>query len=102
MFYRTEWVEGTEGKEARGVLNSDRSFTVIEGSDFADHMVTSLRDSRKLLREDLINIGVVAEVEYGQYKFSTDYTFTSLSAAISTTRGFQASGPKYWVYTEAS
>ena len=94
--HQTKWQCDYVSKTAVGTLNEDRSFTVEAGSDFANHMVSSLTEGRQILRENLINGGYLKQIEDGHYIFMVNYTFSSLSEAISVIRGFQGSGPKYW------
>ncbi len=71
---------------------TDEGLVVLEGSTISNDVSNSLRNEVKILREKLLNDGVLDE----NNTFKNDYIFKSPSAAASFILGSQVNGWNYW------
>ena len=87
-------IEAPRGANGQGEPSSD-GFVVFKGSKAAGTIVNSLAPSFIVLRQKLIDDGVL--VDKGEfYEFSDDYIFSSPSTAAAMVMGRNANGLLEW------
>jgi hypothetical protein len=90
----TFFIKASRGADGQGEPSSD-GFVVLKGSKAAGTAVASMTQSFVILRQNLINEGVlVAKGDY--YEFPDDYIFSSPSTAASIVLGRNANGLVEW------
>jgi len=90
----TFFIKAARGAEAQGEPTSD-GFVVFKGSKAAISTVNSMTDNFKVLRQKLIDKGVLKESN-NFYFFPEDYIFSSPSTAASIVLGRNANGLTEW------
>lgn len=85
------FIKATRGADAKGLLVSD-GLIVAKGSKVATDTVPSMPISLIDLRNKLIHKGIIDQ----DYKFVSDYLFTSPSLAASVVMGRSANGRTEW------
>ncbi|MAT59112.1 MAG: methionine sulfoxide reductase [Ignavibacteriae bacterium] len=90
----TFFIKAARGADAQGEPTSD-GFVVFKGSKAAISIVNSMTDNFKVLRQKLIDKGVLKESN-NFYFFPEDYIFSSPSTAASIVLGRNANGLTEW------
>ena len=77
------------------MIQTDDGYVVLKGSQGAKSVSQSISDGWKRLRERLLASGTLKESD-DRLVFTSDYGFSSVSAAAAIVLGRQASGPLEW------
>lgn len=88
---RLFFIKAARGADAKGLLVAD-GFLVVKGSKIAKDTTPSMSDNLVNLRNKLLDKGIVDK----EYKFVSDYVFTSPSLAAATVMGRNANGRTEW------
>lgn len=86
-------------KQAKGYYTRHRRFCVMAGSKARGYVTDALRNLKPRLvqlRDHLINEGILKEERKGDYRFASDYEFSSASAAACIVDGNPRSGYEAW------
>ena len=83
-----------KGKDAFGEY-TEEGFVVNKDSKLSIEEKVSLNDSRKLIRKNLLEKGIIVK-EDGVYVLQEDFTFSSPSAAASVVLGMKVNGWTAW------
>ena len=89
--YVMKWGSQKE-KAAQGVSADSREIRILAGSDFAVDETDAINGRYSVIRERLIEQGIIDTSDPNNYKFATDYTFPSFSTAGSVIRGYNVNG----------
>jgi len=83
---------------AKCIVDTDAGRYIVKAESLARKQeAASLQNATKSLREQLIQSGVLAETENEQsYKFTQDYSFSSISSAAQVVSGSSINGRQAW------
>lgn len=81
--------------EARGIETAD-GFLVLANSEVTSQETNSIQKSIQLLRRNLVEQGIIKDMDNGKLRFSSDYHFGSPSTAASVILGGSSNGRDVW------
>jgi len=88
------FIEAARGAKAQGI-STNEGFVVLKGSQIAQSITNSFPKNWMKLRDALINDGIIIH-ENNVLVFTSDFLFTSASAAAAVVMGRSANGLAEW------
>jgi hypothetical protein len=90
----TFFIKAVRGADSQGEPTSD-GFVVFKSSKIASSTVPSITNNFRRLREELLEIGIIAKIN-NDLEFSEDHVFSSPSTAAAIVLGRNANGLTEW------
>lgn len=93
-----EFIYSGDSFNAKCIVDTDAGRYIVKADSLARKQeAASLQNATKTLREQLIQSGVLVEIEDEQsYRFTQDYSFSSISSAAQVVSGSSVNGRQAW------